>query len=448
MPNSYSFFSVCKEYFGDTAILPLVVIAVVWLLRKWNIQKQRAFLLAGGISVITLYNGVIYYLTGKVGESETYYRFFWICPLILSVAIFLVEIIFSVEGKKRFAMLSVLLVGIFLFMSKLPSTWVNIPQNVYQIDTEVVEIADIIFELENGKQTTMIDNGDISYTIRQYSSQIGFTELALESIDYVLSGRNSNYIGRYLLEYFANNNSDYYVLKKEKPDVCRIVESMDLNLVAESQDYYIYHMDGNRIKEERKWIIEQENLYFNKYNLEYIQIAGLETTVEIVYMSDFGTIENEAAYRNVLECISEMQPDTIIINSCLSEQSDWYIEKKAELDALGIPYYYNDQNFQVINQDGFIICLIDNLLEVTESTKKRLEELNEEGVPVILVLAAELKENDDLYSVVMSEDSQVVQVLSARKNEYFKSVLEGETIQYATPADNNTMFNVIRVKGK
>lgn len=448
MPNNYSFFSVCKEYFGDTAILPLVVIAVVWLLRKWNIQKQRAFLLAGGISVLTLYNGVIYYLTGKVGESETYYRFFWICPLILIVAIFLVEIIFSVEGKKRFAMLSVLLVCIFLFMSKLPSTWVNIPKNVYQIDTEVVEIADIIFELENGNKTTMIDNGDISYTIRQYSSQIGFTELAVESMDYVLSGQNSNYIGRYLLEYFANNNSDYYVLKKEKPDVCRIVESMDLKLVAESEHFYIYHMDGARIQKEREWIGEQEDLYLNKPNLEYIQIAGLETITELVYVSDFGTIENEAAYNSAIEHISEMQPSAIIINSQLSEQSDWYRDKQNELDTLGIPYYYNDQNFQVINQDGFVICLIDNLLEVTESTKKRLEELNEAGVPVILVLAAELKENDDLYSVVMSEDSQVVQVLSARKNKYFKSVLEGEIIQYATPTDNNTMLNVIRVKGK
>ena len=47
MPDNYSFFHVCKEYFGDTAILPLVAIAVIWLLKKWTIEKKRGFFLAG-----------------------------------------------------------------------------------------------------------------------------------------------------------------------------------------------------------------------------------------------------------------------------------------------------------------------------------------------------------------------------------------------------------------
>lgn len=448
MPDNYSFFHVCKEYFADTAILPLFAIAVIWLIRKWNRDKKQAFFVTAVISICLLYNGAVSFLAAKVGEADTYYRFFWICPMVLIIALFVVELLFHTEGTKRTGMIVVLCMAAFLFSSKLPSTWVNIPKNIYQLDSEVIEIADIIQELEDGNYIAMIDNGDISNTIRQYTSQIGFTELSLDSMDYILSGRNTNYIGRYLLEDFINNNSDYYVLKKEKPSVCRVVESIGLELAAESEKYYIYYRNYEQIQKESAWIGEQEEFYLSMLNLEYIQVEDLQKAVDVVYVSDFGTMENDAAYHNAIEQIQNMQPECVIINSRLSEQPEWYIEKKTELDAIGVPYYCNDQEIQVIEQEGFVFCLIDNLTEVSDRVIEKLKNLNEAGKAIVLVLSAELQVDDKLYAVVTAEDSQVVQVLAARKNEYYKGVLEGKMIQYATPTDNNVMFNVLRVKGK
>jgi len=404
MPDNYSFFQVCKEYFADTAVLPLFAIAVIWLIRKWNKDKKQAFLVTCVISICLLYNGIVSSLVGKVGEADTYYRFFWICPIVLIVALFVVELLFRTTGTKRLEMIMVLGVAVFLFSSKLPSTWANMPENVYQLDSEVIEIADTILELEDGNLTTMIDNGDISYTIRQYNSQIGFTELALYNIDYVLSGRNSNYIGRFLLEDFANNNSDYYVLKKEKPTVCRVVESIGLELVAESERYYIYRMDNGQIQEERTWINEQEEFYISMLNLEYIQIANLPRMMDMVYISDFGPKESDEVYRNAIEHLRSMKPECVIINSGLAEQSKWYEEKKDELDALGVPYYCNNQEIQVIEQEGFVLCLIDNLAGVSDSVIEKLEKLNEVENAIVLVLSVELQADERLYEAVTFEE--------------------------------------------
>lgn len=437
-----------SEYFADTAILPLFAIAVVWLLKKWNKEKRVAFLIVTGVSILFLYNGVTYAVAEKLGEADTYYRFFWICPIALAASLLVVELLFRVETSKRVLVLGVLAIGGFLFSSKLPSTWVNFPENIYQLDPDVIQVADTILELEDGNFTTIIDNGDIENTIRQYDARIGFTNLGTDDVDYVLEGKNTNYIGRYLVEYFSYNNSDYFVLRKDKPSVCRIVESIGLECVEESDNYYIYRMDKQRIQEDLTLVREYEIGHSFGSNLEYIPLENMEGTFEIIYLSDLGAVGSGTAYQEAMEGIKTLQPNCVIINSQSSENAGWHMAMQSELEQLSVPYYCNDKAFQTIEQDGFVLCLIDNSKEVSEDTIKSLEALNTKGTPIVLVVSMELNGNADLYAAVTAEDSQVVEVLTARKNEYYKCLLEDRVMQYAAPTDNNTFFNIVRVKGK
>ena len=41
--------------------------------------------------------------------------------------------------------------------------------------------------------------------------------------------------------------------------------------------------------------------------------------------------------------------------------------------------------------------------------------------------------------------SPVVYVLSAQKDQYDKKLLNNKVLQYITPTENNTIFNVLRV---
>ena len=448
MLTNDSFFAVCGAYFTDSAILPLFVIAAAWLMKKWNKEKKQAFLLTAVISVILLYNGIVCYLAGRIGEGETYYRFFWICPIVLIVSLFVVNFFFEIKGVQRFLIIAIAGVGVFLFSSKLPSTWTNLPKNIYQLNPDVIQVADIILELENRETATIVDDGSISNTVRQYTSKIGFTELNNEDVEYVLSGKNTNYIGRYLADFFSYNNSDYFLVQKSKPEVGRVVESIGLELVTESDHYDIYGMDSEQMNTDVDWLREIENRYGGKSNLEYIPIEGYENTFDIIYLTDFGTTGTEDDYRKIAEKMNTVQAGCVIINSQLSQNAGWYLEQAAVLEQLTVPYYCNNQEIQIIEQNGIYLCLIDNRNGISETVIKKMTELNAMDKPIVLVTSAEIKAADDLYEVITAEDSQVVQILTARRNEYYKAVFNDKIIQYAAPADNNTMFTVVRVKGK
>ena len=53
--------------------------------------------------------------------------------------------------------------------------------------------------------------------------------------------------------------------------------------------------------------------------------------------------------------------------------------------------------------------------------------------------------HDDLFLTITEEKSPVVYVLSAQKDQYDKKLLNNKVLQYITPTENNTIFNVLRV---
>lgn len=448
MQNNDSFLRLWGEYFGNTAILPLFVIAVIWLFRKWNTEKRRCFLCAAGVSILLLYNGLTYAAAQKVGEAETYYRFIWICPFVLICAFLITEVFMHIGKEKKLLGIIIFPIAIFLFSSKLPSTWVNIPQNVYQLDSEVIKVSDIIMDLTGGESAKMIDDGAISATIRQYNAKIIFTDRYVYNIQYVLQGNHANYIGYHLLNDLLNNNSDYFLVKKEAVTAGRVLESVGLKKAAESSSYDIYWRDSVQMMEDIPLLSGIKERSGIQSNLEYVPIDDIETKFDIVYLSDLGVEENTVVYQNVIDEINTLQPEFVIINSQLSENADWYLESQDWLAQLTVPYYFNNEEFQIIEKNGVIFCMMNNVNGFSVETVSAFEELQKKDMPIILVLTCGLNENDAIYELVMTEESRVEQILTVRKNSYQKDLLENKIMQYATPADNNTMFNIVRVKGR
>lgn len=445
MPDRDSFLYICKEYFANTVILPLFVMSFILLLKSWNKEKRCVSFLVIGISILFLYNGIVYSVSQLVGEENTYYRFFWICPMILVISVAIIKLFFEVKMSGRVMLAIMLLVMCFGFSSRPVSNWVDIPENVYQIDTDVIQVSDAVMQITGNKKTTLIDNGDIADTIRQYNAKIGFTELNVADLSYILGGYNTNYLGRFLMDFLRTNKSEFVVLKKEQLSVCSVIETAGLDCVAETDNYYIYKMDYDKVNEDRNCISAIEANLNIFTNMEYIPIEEAKKTFEFIYVSDFGAVD-DTVYQNIVDEINTLQSGCLIVNNQYQGNTTWHLDNQEILEQLTVPYYCNNQAFQVIEEDGFYLCLIDNTIEVTETTIASLERLKEDRIPIILVLSVEISKEDKLYSVITEEDSPIVEVLSTRKDCYLKSMLGEEVLQYAIPVNVETMFNIVRVK--
>ena len=449
MQVSYSFWDIYHQYFENSILLPVFVIAGIWFFRKWNREKRIAVLLVCIASVLLLFNEVTYRVMVLVGEDSTYYRFFWICPIVLVIAAFFVE--FAKTTKKE---RSVMVIAIFIFagIAFLPrnlSDWTNIPDNVYQLDEDVIQVADALMELTEEQSTSLIDDGTITPIIRQYNAKIKFTEKYADYIDYILRIDTANYLGKFVRDFIRLNESEYVAMRKEKVATWKLLESAGFNLAAETDGYYIYSVDYEQIEADLESVDALEEGKCASANIDYIPITGLQGKYEYIYLSDFGVVENVEVYQELIEQIKNSTAEGVIINTGQSKNKEWTEEYRGLLDDLGIPYYCNNQSMQLIECEEFAFCLLDNTTKLQQGLLEEFKELKNLKKPIILVLSERLSDSvqDELYLAVTEADSMVVQVLTTSQDENVKEIIANKILQFATPVDAGQVFNIIRVKG-
>lgn len=447
MQTSHSFLDVFQQYFAGCVLLPVFVLAIIWLYRKWNREKKIALFAIGCMSILTLYNGITYQLADKVGESSTYYRFFWICPIALVISGMLVEIVFLVKRPQRLLLLGTTFVMMFLFSSRPITNWTNLPENIYQLDTDVIQVADTLMELTGGEPTTLLDNGEISQTIRQYNAKINFTEMETYYINHILYTDNVNYQGRVVQQYLTGNWSQYISIPKNAVTRWKAIETGGIKRAAETDNYYLYAVDYEVFDRDADLLKSLETDLYDIINVEYLPISGLEQDYEFIYISDLATEETEENCRRAIDMINGLNTDAVVINSRLSENADWVVEHEGVLENLKVPYYCNDKGIQTIDCDEFLVCLIDNTEAVGNEILEQFEEVKAKGKPMVVILSSYLSEEDKsgLYTAITAEESPVVQVLSAKKDGSKKNLLNNEILQYMTPVDGESIFNIVRV---
>ena len=439
MQTSHSFIDVVLQYFAEGILLPLAALALVWVYRKWNKDKRQA-LLAIGMASVLVFNEPMYQLFSAMGEGSTYYRLFWIAPLGLIIAAFAVYGITSLERKKSVIVLVIALVACYMNTEKTGAEWFDVPDNVYQIENDVMQVADALMEVTGGNPTYLIDDGSIGYTVRQYNAKILYTDMGQYDIDLILKGYETNVMAKDAQDAIINNHARFIAVKKSDKMICKILESAGVKLARETDNYNLYYVDYDQLGKD--WT--ERDLY----NIEYIPVSGLETPVEYAYITDFGDVNKEQVYLEMLDKMSGLTLDGIIINSQYSKNAEWVDVYAKQLQDMGVPVYLNNKEFQNISLEEIELCMIDNREQISDETIHALEKLAQGSKPVVLILAKKLEtENENsLLKVILAENSKVVQVLSTEKDAYTKMLLGEKVLQYATPIDSDQVLNVLRIE--
>ncbi len=448
MQANYSLWNVLGQYFENSALLPLFVLALIWIINKWNKDRKVAFIAIACGSVL-VFNEVAYRFFSAIGEGSTYYRFLWIIPLVLVVAAFLVNYVTVANAGKQYFVLALTLLAIWMFSGQTGAEWLTLPENIYQIEPDVIQVSDLLMKLTDNQATYLIDDRSISNTIRQYNAKVMCTDMELADMDMILQGNDTNALGKDIQNAINNNRSRYIAINKEDTIIYKVMENAGIKLAGETDHYRLYYVHYKQlipdVEEMQKLSIGESG----QTNIEYVPIQGFTKRLEYVYITDFGTTENEEVYKNVLKQIEEMQPDGIIINAELSKNSNWHRKYETLLEEQGIPYYCNDTEFQVISEDEIEICFIDNRRTISKTALNSLENLMKEGKPILLVLSENISESDssDLVKLISKPNSTVIQVLSAKQDTFQKNLIGEQILQFATPTDSNQLLNLIRIEG-
>ncbi len=190
------------QYNGNLYFCSIFFIVIILFLVKGKTYKKY-------ISVYTIFlfftvfNPLLAYIVFDFfGVSDEYYRFFWLLPINIIVAYFFIQITNS--AKTRISKIGICLIClclIFLFGKpvKKVSEIIDIPDNLYKVSDEVLEISEFIHAASDDNTPHVAAAHDLLMVLRQYDPSL---QLTLNR-DYALC-----WLGSPGFQYLAS--SDYY----------------------------------------------------------------------------------------------------------------------------------------------------------------------------------------------------------------------------------------------
>lgn len=139
---------VFRQYQGDSLYLVAFAVSLALLWQKDQKSKQgntgKKAAVALLLSVVFVFNEFAYRVVGTITDATSYYRFFWMLPILFVIAYQLTE---RFAGKNKMSVLLAaaafavcLAVGANLFF--LNRANFNRPQNIYGLDPDVITIAE------------------------------------------------------------------------------------------------------------------------------------------------------------------------------------------------------------------------------------------------------------------------------------------------------------------
>jgi len=326
MTNAETIWNVISWYYGNsTPIGLLLIVMTVYLLAK---KKEYRYYTVGGLFFsFLILNQLTYRVITKLGEGSTYYRFLWMFPVSLLAAWFLLKILERVESGWIKAV-CVIMAGclVFLYSGMGTSEWFRLPENIYQMPEDQIQIADLIDEVTDGERVNVYAEDSLLYGIREYNANICLvTEGERGYLYHIITEDDPNASGNLMLGIIVNAKIDYIAVRKEYSGAKVALNSGGCVKVGQTDNYALYYVDQERL---------QADLYHT-------------------YNSDWNTATVITGVEDVMVQGTEGEQQFLLYGNGGLEAFDNETGEQQILFA-GTDTFYSKE------YDGYIVCEIDN----------------------------------------------------------------------------------------
>ena len=252
-------------YMGGTGYFVMYLLALLVVLFKGDKKDRELFLPSAAVLLVTVYNPVVPIILDKIFDvNSEYYRLFWIAPVIVLVPYAATKLIFSAKsGEKKALTVTVIFAMMFFAGNFVYAKGINISQNIYRIDDELIEIDGIIHEDCRDEYAKAFFEYDYNMEIRQYDPKMlltvdreeyiyavnySYTDQMLEdeshpeNILLALLVRNQKVSSDSLRRALDTTDTQYVVLTKGHPQD-RFIRRAGLYEIGETATHIVYRFD-------------------------------------------------------------------------------------------------------------------------------------------------------------------------------------------------------------
>ena len=429
-------FKVIQQYNGQSVLPVIILLGILFFILKDKKTTKYLIIYLGMLLII--FNEATYYFIRKIGEGMTYYRFLWMIPMVPIGAFLIVKLFEAIENRKTKILTACILTVCFLITSGIDfGKFLNLPENVYQMPQDMVDVCDII-ESDRGEKSPVVVLTDKSlmYGIREYNANI---QEVLEGDDgylwSMLDGNDCNMSGFLAKVIISQANMDYIVIPGQNNEAAALLMSAGSSYIGSSQGYAVYRTNHDVAAQ-----IVYDKYYTGKFQSdistyydEDVEIPGMTETRAYVYYPD-----NHVAL---------VDPET-----------ETYTH-----------YFQNEEQFQMVEEEEYILCAVDDSEgSITQDTLEKMQQIAATGKEILLFLKTPIyQENIEAESrgellgensattdaateafidLVKDENSHIAAVFSMGVGDYNKHMLNDKIWQCICGTPENNQGTVIRIR--
>lgn len=434
-----SFGSVIQRYFAESGMLVFFLIALLFFYWKETGTERKFTICIVAVALVCVFNPLAFWVIRKLGESESYYRFIWMCPILILIAYLLIQIFSGLKSgiqKSALVLMCICCGGMIGGVDTLIK-W-EIPTNIYQMDDDVVQIADLMDEFSGGERVVFMDNGTLSENMREYNANICETSVSDHYLNQVLYTDLSCFFGLYVRNYVVYNEVDYIAIEKERSGTISVLDGAGLKRVAASEGYYLYQTEWEKIIEDSSMLESYCGEMVTVMNPEYIWIENLGQEYDFLYLTGSFTYYDEVRMQDLVDVANGMDVDAVIINDDFIGNG-WTKEQiDAALSGLNMPYLYNIGDVKHLDFEEVTICIGTDTNDAYQARKQA----NADNSVIMAV-------PEFAYLPELESDTALVEILSKADTEVSRAVYaDGATVEYKMPAAIQEYATLIRVRNK
>lgn len=243
------------SYFGTTCYPLILILFLLYLIlsRKNKRSKQILF----SIIVFCFLFPFLYILCNFIGQEAETYRFLWLFPLSCIFAFLAVSICRKTAFDKTVVAMVVCIMILLSGSVLLVPSSIKMPENVYELDDEVIEIAEMI-NSECEEDVRLIAPSQVMIQIRQYSGNLcwaytGRGQMMIADDDGVIDSMKEDpqyrlalavqqgiYLDETVLQGDLESMLVDYVVLTNNSDFANHLSNDILKLIGNTENYSIY----------------------------------------------------------------------------------------------------------------------------------------------------------------------------------------------------------------
>ncbi len=450
MSTAESFISVIEQYFGESMFLAVFFLALVFFYGKLEKSGKRCMLFSV-IGVFCFLNPMAFRVISALGEQETYYRLLWMLPILIGVGYFCIELLELAEKKyQKWLLIGVMTILFVLNGNTVLANFMKLPTNIYQMDEDVIQLADAMDELSGGERVDFLSNGNVEDLIRQYNANICLYMNGTHEVNLMLVNEWTHYGGAYVRQKIAYLHPEYIAIKKETPNIVHFLTSSGMKIEAESDNYYLFDVKPDEIMEDNVYLESLAKETITAVNVEYIDLPKSDEEYQFLYVTNLFSDDKIQRMEEVIAIAKEADIDALIINDEMPSNTMTQEECVAYLKEAGIPFVYNQSKETVLEFSELLLCTAENMDgDISEAEFELVKEALKGQKSVLLVtdklLNVDSGQNFEGKLAELVTEETVLQNY-ARGEQWQKTLLRNGVYGFEQNAEHTHMVTLVRVR--